>query len=254
MATYDVLSQFYDLEYGEFEDDLPLYLELAGRTGSPVLDVGAGTGRVTLALARVGFRVTGVDESAEMLACVQAKSAGGPALDRQIECVQSSISEFDGGGRFRLAIVALNSFRHLLTTEDQLAALRSIRRSLVPGGVCVIDVDNPDPVVLAQNDGVLVLHWEKANPFTGQFVQKWITYRTDRGAQIQYYTLIYDAIDGDGTVHRTRVSMPLRYTYRYEAQLLLERAGFAVEDVFGSYQRDAYDDDSERMILVAAAR
>ena len=48
--------------------------------------------------------------------------------------------------------------------------------------------------------------------------------------------------------------MPLRYTYRYEAQLLLERAGFAVDALYGSYQRDPYDSDSERMIFVAVAR
>jgi ubiquinone/menaquinone biosynthesis C-methylase UbiE len=254
MTMYDVLSEFYDLEYGEFEADLPLYLELAGRTGSPVLDVGAGTGRVTLALARAGFRVTGIDESGAMLACARAKLTAGPALGRQIECIQSTAAEFSAGERFRLAIVALNSFRHLLSSEDQLAALHNLRRCLVPGGVCVIDIDNPDPVALTQNDGILVLHWEKSNPSTGQFVQKWLTYRIDRGAQIQDYTLIYDAIDPDGAVHRTRVAMPLRYTYRYEAQLLLERTGFAVEEVFGSYQRDAYEGDSERMIFIAVAR
>jgi ubiquinone/menaquinone biosynthesis C-methylase UbiE len=254
MTTYDVMSQFYDLEYAEFEDDLPLYLELAGRTGSPVLDVGAGTGRVTLALARAGFRVTGIDESGAMLACARAKLSGGQALSRQIECVQSTAAEFNGGGRFRLAIVALNSFRHLLTQQDQLSTLLNLRRCLTPGGVCAIDIDNPDPATLIQNNGLLVLHWEKANPSTGQFVQKWLTYETDRGTQIQDYTLIYDAIDPDGTLHRTRVAMPLRYTYRYEAQLLLECAGFAVEEVFGSYQRDPYEGDSERMILIAVAR
>jgi SAM-dependent methyltransferase len=254
MSTYDAFSQFYDLEYAEFEDDLPLYLELAGRTGSPVLDVGAGTGRVAVALARAGFRVTGIDESPAMLACARAKMTEDTNLARRIECAQVPMADFDGGGRYRLAIVALNAFRHLLTTEAQLAALYSLRRALSPGGLCVIDIDNPDPANLSPNDGALALHWEKTDPASGGFVQKWLTFQTQRATQIQHYTLIYDVIEPEGALRRTRVVMPMRYTYRYEAQLLLERAGFTLTELYGSYERQPYDDNSERMILVATAR
>jgi ubiquinone/menaquinone biosynthesis C-methylase UbiE len=252
--TYEAVSQFYDLEYAGFEDDLPLYLELAGRTGSPVLDVGVGTGRVALALARAGFRVTGIDDSLAMLACARAKLAADTTFGRQIECAQVPLADFDGGGRYRLAIVALNAFRHLMTTEDQLAALHSLRRALSPNGLCVIDIDNPDPANLIPNDGTLALHWEKTDPASGCFVQKWLTCRTERSTQIQHYTLIYDAIEPDGILRRTRVAMPLRYTFRYEAQLLLERAGFTLTELYGTYERQPYEDGSERMILVATAR
>ncbi len=56
MQTYDKFASFYDLEYGHKEDDLPFYLDLANLYGSPVLEIGAGTGRVTLELASPGMR------------------------------------------------------------------------------------------------------------------------------------------------------------------------------------------------------
>jgi AraC-like DNA-binding protein len=68
MATdYDRFARFYDLEYQKVSDDLELYRQFALRCKSPVLELGSGTGRILLHLARAGFRVTGVDSSAPML-------------------------------------------------------------------------------------------------------------------------------------------------------------------------------------------
>ena len=75
----------------------------------------------------------------------------------------------------------------------------------------------------------------------------------DYAAQLQHYTVIYDSIGADGVVHRTSVNMSLRYTFRYEAELVLEKAGFNIEEVYGSYQFDRFGDADERMIFVARA-
>ena len=251
MAVYDPLARFYDLEYEGFEDDLPLYLELARRTGSPVLDVGCGTGRVTFALARAGFQVTGIDESEAMLARAVSKIDTDRTLGARVKLVQATAAHCAAGTRYRLAVMALNSFGHLLTTSDQLEALLNLRRCLAPESILVIDMANPDPLGLGQSDGLLVLHWEKQDPTTGGWVQKWLTHRTDRACQMQYYTMIYDTTGVDGVVSRCSIPVPFRYTFRYEAELLLERAGFVVENLYGSYQLDAYDSDRERMIFVA---
>ena len=251
MAVYDQVAEYYDLEYGDFAEDLPLYLQLAHRSGSPVLDIGCGTGRVTVALAEAGFHVTGIDESAPMLARAQARLRARDDLAGRVELLQTGASDYCNEARFRLAIMALTTFAHFQTPAEQSEVLTSVRRCLSPHGRLVMDLANPDLAEFRQNDRLLMLHWQRSVPHKQQLIQKWLTFHLEQENQLQIYTLMYDTIGADGNVRRTVVTMPLRYTFRYEAELLLERTGFAVETVFGSYQMDPFDSDSERMILVA---
>jgi SAM-dependent methyltransferase len=251
MALYDALPRFYELEYEEFDEDLSLYLQAARRTGSPILDVGAGTGRVTIALARAGHDVVGIDESGPMLDYARRKLAAEPTASEHTRFQQVSVLDFDSDSRFRLAILSLTTFAHFLTQEQQLSVLHKTHTHLESGGLLIIDAANPDPLTLLQNDGSLTLHWERRDRSNGHWVQKWLSFRTDRRDQIQYYTLNYDDIGKDNIVRRTAVSMPLRYMHRYEAELLLRAEDFELENIYGSYHLDDYDADSERMILVA---
>ena len=253
MAIYDSIARFYDLEYQDFEDDLPLYLEWAARAGSPILDIGCGTGRVTLALAQAGFQVTGVDESAEMLARARERIASLRSAMSRVRLLPVSIQKLHEEQQYHLAILTINTFGHFLTKPQQLEVLNRLRQLLVPGGFLIIDMTSPDLNSLTQDISPLFLHWEKHDPTSGHIVQKWLTYRVDHTLQMQYYTIIYDSIHADGTLYRTSAAMPLRYTFRYEAELLLEHTGFVVEKLYGSYHLDSYDATDERMIFVAKA-
>lgn len=252
-ATYDPIAELYEFEYRDFDEDLPLYQDLATRAGSPILDVGCGTGRVTFALAQAGFQVTGIDESEAMLRRAERNLATNKPIAARVTLSLKSASDYQSATSFRLAIMTVNTFGHFLTKQVQLRVLRNIHKHLAPGGMLVIDMTPLDPISLTHSEGHLRLQWEKRDAQTGNVVQKWVTYGTDHRLQLCYYTIMYDVIHPDGAVKRSTVQMPLRYTFRYEAELLLEMAGFEVERVFGSYQLDEYDIDSERMIFVAHA-
>ncbi len=251
MAIYDPIAEFYDLEYQDFSDDLPMYLEWAARTGGPVLDVGCGTGRVTFALAQAGFHVTGLDESEEMLTRARTRILSDHLAASRVRLLNVPVQSFRDENRYRLAILTINTFGHFLKRRDQSAALHNLRRHLAAGGILIMDMTPPDLIALSQGASSLLLHWEKYDSSKKRTVQKWFAYQVDHAAQIQYYTINYDSIETDGLVRRTSVAMPVRYTFRYEAELLLEEAGFSIKHLYGSYQMDSYDIAAERMIFVA---
>lgn len=120
----------------DFEAEAPFYLAFARKLGGPVLDLGCGTGRVTLALAQAGLAVTGFDNAAKMLARVREKAAG-----VGISWVDADVRTFALGQRFRLIIEPGLAFQLLRDRADQSAMLTQVRRHLAPGGRFVLNLD-----------------------------------------------------------------------------------------------------------------
>lgn len=253
MADFDRFARFYDLDYEPFQDDVALYLGFAERTGGPLLELGCGTGRLLLPLARAGFGVTGVDMSPKMLDIARQKAAAA-GLEGQVTLLQADMRQVDLPQRFRMAFIALNSLMHLTTLEDQLAALRAWRRLLLPGGLLIIDVDNPSPQHLLEADGRIDLQGRWFDPQSGATVMKHISRTVDTARQLQHVLFIYDEVFPDGAVRRTLAPFQARYLYRFEGELLLDKAGYTPEQVYGSYDLDPYDSGSERMVFVARKR
>ncbi len=251
MSDYDGFAQLYDWEHCGFDDDLALYRNLARRCDGPVLDVGCGSGRVTLALAQIGVDVVGIDCSAGMLDIAQERLAGAD-LPGRVQLWHRDICAWTQPAHFALAVFSLNGFLHLLTTERQLAALENIWRSLLPGGILIVDVPNPHAVFSPAQDGQLVLRSSFFSP-QGREIWCFVNTRTDLAEQTQHLTLIYDqAVAGDqGLVQRTRVDTDVRYVYRYEMIALLARAGFQIDALYGSYDLEPYTVDSQQMLFVA---
>lgn len=249
---FDRFAPFYDLEFGSFADDLPLYRAFAAHTGHPILELGCGTGRVLLPLAAEGYRVTGVDLSPAMLAVAQA-AVEEQGVAGRVALLEGDIRSLAGlpDGQFALAFSAINSFLHLETQEDQLAALGAIARCLRPGGLFIADLFPPHPDVLVEYDGRLVHAGTFRDEESGERIDKFSASMLDQAEQRIDTTFFYDRQRADGTVVRSTASFILRYAGRHEFALLLERAGFGDITFYGSYDLDAFTSASERMIAVA---
>jgi SAM-dependent methyltransferase len=124
---------WHDLECGSYAEDLELWLELAGRHGDPILDVGAGTGRTALHLARVGHRVTALDNDPELLAELARRGGELP-----IETAVADARAFALGRRFALCIVPMQTIQLLGGSQGRLAFLACAREHLLAGGVLAI--------------------------------------------------------------------------------------------------------------------
>ena len=121
---------WHDIECGAYAADLPLWLELAAASGGPVLDVGAGTGRVALPLARAGHRVCALDRDQLLLDALRARAG-----DLDIACVRADACGFALDARFALCLVPMQTI-HLLA--DRPAFLRCAFAALVPGGLLAV--------------------------------------------------------------------------------------------------------------------
>jgi SAM-dependent methyltransferase len=247
---FDALARFYDWEHADYDVDVPIYLDFARQTGGPILEVACGSGRLMAPLLESGERVVGIDSSGPMLD--RARHVLGQArLMSRAALHQGDVRQFDLGEQFALVIYGLDSFGLLDTIDDQIAALRSIRRHLAPGGLLIVDVSNGNGRGAEPTDE-LVLQYEGRHPATGLPLSKWTARSTDHGQQVDHYTYFYDEADEDRIVRRMTVRLNLRYFGRFELELLLIQAGLVPQTFYGSYDLAPYAAGGERLIAVAA--
>jgi SAM-dependent methyltransferase len=127
---------WHDVECGAYAEDLPLWRDLATIHGGPVLDVGAGTGRVTLHLAARGHEVVALDRSADLLAALRERAGGLP-----VETVVADARDFDlGDRRFGLIVVPMQTVQLLDGPDGRARFLRCARPALAPGGLLAIAI------------------------------------------------------------------------------------------------------------------
>lgn len=246
-------ARFYDLDYADVDEDLFMLRQFAARCGSPILELACGTGRALLPLARDSYRVVGIDASPAMLAVARHRVAE-EGLGERVTLVEQDMRSLDLAERFSLAFAALNTFCHLLTTDDQLAALTRVYQHLAPGGLLLLDLFNPDLNQLIDPQDQVILDKVMTEPGTGHRLMKLRSQSADLAQQVIHVTLFLDQVDGEGQVQRTLFPFAMRYLFRYELELLLRHVGFDVEAIYGSYELDEFHAGSERMIAVARRR
>jgi SAM-dependent methyltransferase len=246
----------YDARAEGVPGDVEFFLGLARKAHEaeqPVLELACGTGRVTIPIARQGIQIVGLDQSPAMLDRAREKSAG---LDT-VRWVEGDMRHFELPERFGLAFIPYRSFHHLMTVDDQLACLSSIREHLVPGGRLAIDIFNPNIVTIGRwlttKRGSLERRRDDyEHPETGRATKRWETraYRTAK--QEVESTFLDEELDQDSVVvSRIYRDLRLRYTFRYEMQHLLERSGFEIEALCGDFVGGAFEDTSPEMVWVA---
>lgn len=141
---------WHDLECGAYTEDLPLWRELAAEYGDPVLEIGAGTGRVSLELARGGHSVTALDQDLALLAELERRADG-----LELSAVLADAREFELGRTFPLCIVPMQTIQLLGGRDGRLAFLGCARRHLAPDGVLVIALsDELDLYDTSAGDGI----------------------------------------------------------------------------------------------------
>lgn len=253
---YDLIARYYDLSHDRLVEDIPLLLRLAGETGGPVLEIGAGSGRLLVPLARAGFGVTGIDLSDEMLARAEARLAGESADTRaNVRLVAADVRSLvlPGDAGFGLAIFGYNTFMHL---DEATAgtALKRLRPLLRPDGRLLIDVANPMLLSMAADDPEFVLEEVLRDDARGGKIRQYTAYEAVPGEQAVDVSWLYEDDRGVGENDEPkRVEVHLRYHYLYPHQydLLLSLTGYRLTSIAGGYKGEPFDEESDRLILLA---
>jgi SAM-dependent methyltransferase len=254
----DELAAIYDVIYGEQEDvEFWLGMAAAARDG-PVLELGCGTGRILLPLARAGFDVMGLDRASHMLRRCRAKlGCEPPEVRRRVQLVEADMTSFDVARRFALVTIPFAGFQHLRTVDEQLACLDRCRTHLRPYGRLVLDMPNPAPAPPSHAAWEESAQGEAAAQTVawtaGRHVRWWGTVIAyDQVLQCNEYELTYEIIGADGAARRITERFPLRYIFRYELEHLLVRAGFRVVTLYGDHNGSPFGEGSPALIAVAA--
>jgi SAM-dependent methyltransferase len=220
-ALYDVVYSWYDL-------DREFYLATARAARGPVLEVACGTGRLLLPSRAAGIDIDGIDLEPAMIAHLEAKAAAaGIAVNVQV----ADMRDFALARRYRLVTIPFRAFMHLRTTGDQLRALRRIRDHLEPGGALVMNQFYPSVAIMAAREGRWICEREFVDASTGARCERKVE-RSD-AAEVAHY------------------GFTLRWTYRYEMELLFRRAGFDHWDVRGGFDGRPFERDTDEMVWTA---
>jgi SAM-dependent methyltransferase len=253
---YQEIARYYDLLHGQLTEDIHFVAELAQETTGPVLELGCGTGRLLLPLARLGHRVVGVDNSEAMLAIAREKVAGeSTVVQARVALQQGDVGDVRLDDRFGLALTAYNMVMHL-APADLTACLIGLRRRLKPGGALFIDVDNPAVTHDPGQDGLLLLERAVHDAERDEMVVLSVSSVGDGARQTRETIWLVDVSPcGGGPLKRMVARTTLHYYFAHQLAQQLEQAGFALLGQYGDYDKRPYQaDDSERLLLLARAR
>jgi SAM-dependent methyltransferase len=243
-------AALYDYEYRRRRADVTFYRDLANqRRADKVLELGAGSGRVTIPLARDGHQVVAVDQSRAMLGKLRQRVAALPkaAADR-IRVVDGDLRDFDVRGKFPLVIAAFNVLEHLYTRGEVDACLRRVAAHLAPGGAFAFDVQLPDLEWLTRDPQKRWAKTRFTDPNTGRAMFYSTNHDYDPVGQIALIRLYYEPVDGKGPTKIVKLSQ--RKFFPAELEALVAHAGFRVVERYGDFSRRPLDGTAESQVLV----
>ena len=246
---FDKFARLYDWEHDSYRVDVDVYLGFARRFGGPVLELMCGTGRLLAPLATAGFDVTGVDSSSAMLERARQRLT---ARRLNAELVQQPIESLLLELRYRMVFIALDSFALLRTRDEQLHALRAAKEHATHDGRLIIDVSNGNLRGSSEPSEELLHDLTLPDPETGLPITKFVLRRPRPAEQLDDLTFFYDEQDENGYLRRSMVEIRLRWFTRFELELLLQTAGWQVDEVYGNYDLEPFGPDSERLLVVAS--
>jgi SAM-dependent methyltransferase len=259
VRTYSTSAKYYDGAYAVKTDlvDLPFYVDLAKKVGGPVLEIGCGTGRVLIPIARQGIEIHGVDNSLPMLGVLKAHlKQESRDVRRNVQLHRGDMRQFRLKREYPLVIMPFRPLQHMRTVEDQVRALTSAAFHLNRNGIFAFDVFFPKFELIPGGIGeeMLELEWrDSAEP--SRVIRRYFRKDSvDKINQIFTATFFFRTYQGGKLVkEETEPLVMSYYTYQHlRAQFLL--AGLEPYEEYGSFDQTPLDNSAEQMVFLLKRR
>jgi hypothetical protein len=170
--------------------------------------------------------------------CAGRLSSEPDEVRSRVRLVNGDMRDFSLGERFSLVTVPFRAFQHLLALEDQLSCLQRVMEHITPDGTFILDLFNPSMEYIL--DRSRREEYGEEAPFRmpdgRRVTRRFRTSSVDLSRQVMECEIIYHVEKPDGSRKTVVHEFPLRYLFRYEAEHLLERAGFRVKEVLGDFR------------------
>jgi len=225
---------FPESRFADAPVEIKKVLSLTRPNGKAVLDLCCGPGRCSIALAKAGFKVTGIDRTSFLLnkARIKAREA-----KENIEWIETDMRDFVRPGAFNLVISMFTSFGYFDNKDEDLEVLKHTHTNLRPGGVCLIDVTGKEWLAKVYQetisdilpDGTKRIQRHEIFDDWTRIRNEWILIRKGRAKSFKFHHTIYS-----GQELRDR----------------MEQAGFIKVKLFGSFEGDEYGQNAQRLIAV----
>jgi SAM-dependent methyltransferase len=239
--------KLYDAENSDFEPDGPFILSLAKELGGAVLELGCGTGRMTIPLAENGVDIVGLDVVPGMVDLARQKSDGVP-----IEWVVADVRNYQLRRKFRLIFESGSVFHHMLTRQDQEAYLARVREHLEDGGWLVLSLFYPKSHNLISTSEEE--EWFTAEHPDGYMITVSGIDKYDAFRQVKTETAYRRWTDASGKEMLQVAPLSLRYVFPQEMEALLHYNGFEIVERYGDFDRSPVTDESRLITLVCRKR
>jgi SAM-dependent methyltransferase len=237
-------AALYDAHHRKYLEDIPFWQELADRQADSLLELGCGTGRVSLALAISGKRVVALDYDRLMLNYLNQKRHQ-PA---NLYLFLADMAAFHLAASFSLILLPCNTLS-TLSVEKQLATFQCVTRHLAPGGIFAASCPNPELLNRLPAYSAPEVEDEFPHPVDGEPVQVSSSWKRSKGNF--HLTWHYDHLYPDGKMERTSVSVQHRLDSLDNYRDALSSAGLELIETYGDFDFSPYQPDSPNLILIA---
>ena len=246
-------GRYYDQAYRRRRHDVRFYTELATESGGPVLELGVGTGRVALAIAKAGIDVVGIEPMSQMLEQAHQRLERLPRAARdRVELRQGDLERLRLRRKFPLVIAPFNVWMHLYTREQIERGFATVHHHLEAGGRFVFDVLLPDPDSMARDPSRRYRGGEVPHPRDGVRYRYSEYFSYDPVAQVE--TVVMDFEHPGNKEKSFCTPLTQRQFFPAELEALLHYNGFELESLTGDFEDQAVTAATESQVLIARSR